>query len=116
MGLRPAGDSSTLPTTGCAELNSLYIFDCGFLHKDVTDLVLSLHKLTFLGYKETGKVIKRIHQMFTQRLVDGQAHCLMGHMNFTHLNNMGTRVRRLIPQGLRFKRAMTEYTMEVKST
>ena len=80
--------------TGCPELTQLWIFDCGLKDKDVTELVMGYPDLEYLGYKETGKVVKHLHAAKGSLL------------KLTHLNSLGTRSRKLIPQGLRFKSSL----------
>jgi len=86
---------------GCPSLDTLDIYDNAFNDRDVARLVKCLPDLSTLGYKETGKVVKHLFKSG------------LSLPKLTHLNNMGTRSRKLIPAGLRFKRNLTEMAINV---
>jgi len=83
---------------GCVKLKKLYLFDCGVFEKEVARLVPSLPVLTYLGYKETGKVLKTIHKDIQ---TDQQP---FRELNLTHVDNLGSKARRLIASALRCKK------------
>ena len=79
----------------------LFIFDCGIFEKEVAKVVSQLHELTYLGYKETGKVVKTLHKG-----------CEGGAAGFrelllTHVDNTGSKTRRLIASALRCKKPVS---------
>eukprot|EP00088_Acartia_fossae_P064964 TRINITY_DN7_c0_g1_i1.p1 TRINITY_DN7_c0_g1~~TRINITY_DN7_c0_g1_i1.p1 ORF type:complete len:610 (+),score=121.82 TRINITY_DN7_c0_g1_i1:53-1882(+) len=81
--------------SGCFNLKKLLIFDTCCFEKDVAKLVFQLPDLEFLGYKETGKVIKTLDKnMYSQRT------------KLTHVDNRGSKARRLDYSALRCKRVM----------
>ena len=86
---------------GCPNLETLEIYDNGFKDKDVALVVGYLPALSNLGYKESGKVVKHLFNAGASL------------PRLTHLNNLGTRARKLIPQGLRFKRTLIEKAINV---
>ena len=55
-------DTKSAITRGCPLLTTLYIFDCGFFDKDVAEVASCLPNLEYLGYKETGKVVKHLYK------------------------------------------------------
>jgi len=85
---------------GCLKLRTLYIFDCGIFEKEVAKLISHLHELTYLGYKETGKVVKTLHK----GCEGGEGFRELG---LTHVDNMGSKARRLIASALRCKKPVS---------
>ncbi len=83
---------------GCPELTKLHVFECRLGHRELAALLLRLDQLTFLGYKETGRVVKYIHES----LAPGRT------LRLTHLNNQGSKSSKLVASGLRCRRPMTE--------
>jgi len=84
-------------TSGCLKLQELFIFDTGVFEKDVAKLVSQLPDLRYLGYKETGKVIKTLNKME-----------VAPKLKFTHVDNRGSKARRMDYSSLRCKKAMLE--------
>ena len=82
---------------GCPDLEILYVFDCSFSDKMIKQLVVNLKNLKELGYKEMGKVCKRLYK-------DGFEEVL----NFTHINNMGAKIRKTSVPSLRCKPNMIQ--------
>ena len=82
-------------------METLDIYDNGFKDQDVAKVVGCLPELTNLGYKESGKVVKHLFNAGSSL------------PRLTHLNHLGSRARKLIPQGLRFKRTLTEKAINV---
>ena len=62
---------------------------------------MGLPNLEHLGYKETVKVVKHLFNASASL------------PRLTHLNGLGTRARKLIPQGLRFKRPLIEKAINI---
>lgn len=83
---------------GCQLLEKLLIFDTGIFEKEVAGVVLHLPHLSFLGYKETGKVLRTLH-----RQLEGKSFKELG---LTHVDNLGSKNRRLIAATLRCKKAV----------
>ena len=129
---RNASDNQT--TQGCPNLTTLYLFDCGFFDKDVAAVATCLPNLEYLGYKETGKVIKHLyrnilakaHRIANADYYEKGQNAKSGHIpannlglksnglkKLTHLNNLGSKTRRLIATGLRFKKPLIEAAMNV---
>jgi len=83
---------------GCVKLQKLYIFDCGVFEKEVAKIIYFFPELTYLGYKETGKVLKTIHK----GIESGQEK--FQELKLTHVDNLGSKTRRLIASALRCKK------------
>ena len=115
---------------GCPKLVTMYVFDCGFFDKDVAAVAACLPNLEYLGYKETGKVIKHLYKNMLAKAhkiasLDNEGNAMVeintpnlglksnGLKKLTHLNNLGSKTRRLIAAGLRFKKPLIEATMNV---
>lgn len=81
-------------TPGCVKLTRLLIFDTGAFEKDVAKLLVKLPNLQFLGYKETGKVIKTLHKN-----IDSPR------LQLTHIDNTGCKTRKLVVTSLRSKKS-----------
>jgi len=82
---------------GCVKLSRLFIFDTCIFEKDVAKCVASLPCLVYLGYKETGKVVKTLFKNANQ--------C---QLQLTHLDNRGSKNRRLVVTSLRCKKPVIE--------
>ena len=132
VGSEDGKESASIGSSGCPNLSTLYIFDCGFFDKDVAAVAASLSNLEYLGYKETGKVIKHLyknilakaHKIASLDDVNKEVRCedvpesnlglkSKGLKKLTHLNNLGSKTRRLIAAGLRFKKPLIEAAMNV---
>lgn len=134
--LTSENDTKSAITSGCPLLSTLYIFDCGFFDKDVAEVASCLPNLEYLGYKETGKVIKHLYKNILAKAhatshIDSQneSNCDQGIIQklqdkplgmksrglkkLTHLNNLGSKARRLIASGLRFKKPLIEAALNV---
>ena len=83
---------------GCPSLTRLLIFDCAVFEKELARVVPALPLLEYLGYKETGKVIKSLHRAVEE---GGQA---FKALSLTHVDNLGSKARRLIASTLRCKK------------
>jgi len=83
---------------GCQNLAKLLIFDCAVFEKEVAKVLPLLPKLTYLGYKETGKAVKSVHRA----VEEGSAE--FAPLLLTHVDNMGSKARRLIASTLRCKK------------
>jgi len=88
------------PHPGCVKLKKLYIFDCGMFEREVAKVVMGLPDLVYLGYKETGKVIKTLHKA----VLAGRE---LKELGIHHIDNMGSKSRRLIASALRCKKQLT---------
>ena len=117
--------------SGCPNLKTLYIFDCGFFDKDVAKVVACLPNLEYLGYKETGKVIKHLYKNMlakahrianpndtdseevTNEISSNLGLKCNGLKKLSHLNNLGSKTRKLIASGLRFKKPLIEAAINV---
>jgi len=97
-GLRNLVPSPEKDHPGCVKLQKLYIFDCGVFEKEVAKIIYSFPDLTYLGYKETGKVLKTIHK----GIESGQEK--FQELKLTHVDNLGSKTRRLIASALRCKK------------
>lgn len=80
---------------GCVKLTRLLIFDTGAFEKDVAKLLLKLPNMQFLGYKETGKVIKTLHKNIDHPK-----------LKLTHIDNTGCKTRKLVVTSLRCKKSI----------
>ena len=102
--LLPAQDKKGIQPfhRGCVELETIYVFDCGFSYRTIKQFVLQLKNLKNIGYKEMGKVLKRLYS-------DGNRDIL----NFTHINNMGSKVRKNTIPSLRCKRNMIDAIAQI---
>lgn len=89
-------------TSGCYKLQELFIFDTGVFEKDVAKLVGQLPELRYLGYKETGKVIKTLNKSE-----------LASKLKLTHVDNRGSKARRMDYSSLRCKKAMLEAVLNL---
>ena len=83
---------------GCAKLEKLYMFDCGVYEKDVAKVVYKFPYLNYLGYKETGKMLKTLFKSMENGEGEFQE------LKLTHVDNLGSKTRRFIPAALRCKR------------
>jgi len=97
-GLRNLVPSPEKGHPGCIKLQKLYIFDCGVFEKEVAKIIYHFPDLTYLGYKETGKVLKTIHKA----IESGQEK--FQELKLTHIDNLGSKTRRLIASALRCKK------------
>jgi len=97
-GLKSLTPSPDKGHPGCVKLEKLYIFDCGVFEKEVAKVIYSFPNLTYLGYKETGKVLKTIHK----GIESGQE--TFQELQLTHIDNLGSKTRRLIASALRCKK------------
>ncbi len=82
---------------GCADLETLYIFDCGFSDKVVKNLVSELQHLKNLGYKEMGRVLKKVHKEKANLK-----------LRLSHINHMGGKIRKTSVSSLRCKKSIIE--------
>ncbi len=130
---------------GCPELREVHLFECPVGYKELAEVAVGLAgSLTFLGFKETGKMLKFIHNARTgfseKRDADvsdkedkGDSETGEGAadekvpsppkvphlersatevtapplLKLTHVNNMGSKYRKLVAEGLRCKRPMS---------
>lgn len=98
--LLPRTDSD-IDHPGCVKIRKLYIFDCGMFEREVAKVVSGLPDLAYLGYKETGKVIKTLHKA----VLGGKE---LKELGIHHVDNMGSKSRRLIASALRCKKQLTQ--------
>ena len=89
---------------GCPELQNLQLFDCGLHHGQLAEIVVKFPKLTFLGYKEIGRLFKYI----SGKDWSGGAKPTL---TLTHVNNIGSKLKGI--SGLRCKRSVTEAIAEI---
>jgi len=80
---------------GCVKLQRLLIFDTGVMEKEAAKVIGHLPELEYLGYKETGKVVKSLHRVLEQ-----------GKLKLTHIDNRGSKNRRLVVSSLRCRKSM----------
>ena len=85
---------------GCVYLRKLYIFDCGIFEKEVAKVLSSFPDLTHLGYKETGKALKTLYKSLDNQQLQP--------LKLTHVDNLGSKTRRLIASAMRCKRPVAE--------
>ena len=85
---------------GCVFLETLYVFDCGFNDQTIKELVIHLTNLINLGYKEMGKVLKKLYKSGYYHEKNSDK------LRFTHINNLGAKVRKTSVPGLRCKKNM----------
>ena len=85
---------------GCVNLEKLFIFDCGVFEKELAKVILHFPHLTHLGYKETGKVLKTLF-----KTTDSDQ---LRTLKLTHVDNLGSKTRRLIASAMRCKKPVTE--------
>ena len=97
--LHLAPDSDT-NHSGCVKLEKLFIFDCGVFEKDFSSVVLKLPNLIHLGYKETGKVLKTLMKTVPPENLRP--------IKLKHVNNLGSKTRRLIATAMRCKKPVAE--------
>jgi len=95
-GVRALVPSESVP--GCPNLTKLLIFDCAVFEKEVAKVLPLLKQLEYLGYKETGKAVKSIH-----RAVE-EGNLVFAPLLLTHVDNLGSKARRLIASTLRCKK------------
>ena len=95
-GVRALVPSESVP--GCPNLTKLLIFDCAVFEKEVAKVLPQLKQLEYLGYKETGKAVKSIH-----RAVE-EGNLVFAPLLLTHVDNLGSKARRLIASTLRCKK------------
>ena len=50
---------------GCIFLETLYVYDCGFNDQTIKELVIKLTNLKDMGYKDMGKVLKKLYKSGT---------------------------------------------------
>ena len=84
--------------SGCPNLTKLLIFDCAVFEKEVAKVLPQFNQLEYLGYKETGKALKSIHRA----VEDGNL--IFAPLLLTHVDNLGSKARRLIASTLRCKK------------
>lgn len=87
---------------GCPALETLNIFDCGICDKVVKQLVLKLPKLTELGYKEIGRVLKNLLKENVKI-----------RLKFTHLNCLGEKTRKTSIPSLRCNKVVANAISEI---
>ena len=85
---------------GCVHLKKLFIFDCGVFEKEFAKVVPLFPDLVHLGYKETGKVLKTLMKTVPSENLKS--------LKLTHVNNLGSKCRRLIATAMRCKRPVAE--------
>ena len=85
---------------GCVHLKKLFIFDCGVFEKEFAKVVPLFPVLVHLGYKETGKVLKTLIKTVPPENLKS--------LKLTHVNNLGSKCRRLIATAMRCKRPVAE--------
>ena len=87
---------------GCVNLRKIFIFDCGIFEKEVAKVLYSFPELTHLGYKETGKALKTLYKSHESSLEN------LRPLKLTHVDNLGSKTRRLIASAMRCKRPVAE--------
>lgn len=80
---------------GCIKLEKLLVFDCGIFEKEIAKIIFSFQDLHYLGYKETGKVLKTLNKLIESGKETFQP------LKLTHVDNTGSKTRRLISSALR---------------
>ncbi len=85
----------------------MHIFDTVVNQRDVSDVLRNLPELDYLGYKETARVIKNLH---ATALANGQP---PPKLPFTHLNNMGSKNRKVSAAALRCRKPIMEAIVDV---
>jgi len=88
--------------SGCLKLKVLQMFETGVFPNDVAKLVVHLPNLRFLGYKETGRVIKALNMLQKPPK-----------LKLTHVDNRGSRNRPLNFPSLRCKRTLLNALINV---
>ena len=87
---------------GCIFLETLYVYDCGFNDQTIKELVIKLTNHKDMGYKEMGKVLKKLYKSgYHENFRENNSK-----LRFTHINNMGAKVRKTSVPGLRCKKNM----------
>jgi len=84
---------------GCVNIKKLFIFDCGVFEKELSKIILHLPELSHLGYKETGKTLKSLLKSNPDDLKP---------LKLTHVDNLGSKSRRLIASAMRCKKPVVE--------
>jgi len=97
-GLRSIAPNHEKDYPGCSKLQKLFIFDCAIFEKEVAKVIYCFPDLIYLGYKETGKVLKTVHKGIESGLEKFQE------LKLTHVDNLGSKTRRLIASALRCKK------------
>ena len=92
---------------GCPNLLRLHMFDTLVNQKDVAEVVKHFPGLEYLGYKETARVIKNIH---ATAIAKGQP---VPQLKFTHINNMGSKNRKVSADALRCRKPIMNAIVEV---
>ena len=87
---------------GCVNLCKLFIFDCGIFEKEIAKVLYSFPDLTHLGYKETGKALKTLYKS-----LEASPESLRP-LRLTHVDNLGSKTRRLIASAMRCKRPVAQ--------
>lgn len=98
-GVRHLVPNSEKNYPGCVHLQKLYLFDCGVFEKELAKVILHFPEMTHLGYKETGKVLKTLMKTEPEKLRP---------LKLTHVDNLGSKARRLIASAMRCKKPVTE--------
>ena len=98
-GVRHLVPNSEKNHPGCVHLQKLYLFDCGVFEKELAKVILNFPDLTHLGYKETGKVLKTLMKTEPEKLRP---------LKLTHVDNLGSKARRLIASAMRCKKPVAE--------
>jgi hypothetical protein len=83
---------------GCPKLEKLFLYDCGFGDRAVRKIAKEMPSLRELGYKEMGKVLKKIHQELQEAGLE------FPRINFVHINNIGAKIRKTAIPSLRCRR------------
>ena len=104
---KEAGGGSGDPHRGCPNLLRLHMFDTLVNQKDVAEVVKHFPDLEYLGYKETARVIKNIH---ATAIAKGQP---VPQLKFTHINNMGSKNRKVSADALRCRKPIMSAIVEV---
>ena len=92
---------------GCPNLLRLHMFDTLVNQKDVAEVVKHFPGLEYLGYKETARVIKNIH---ATAIAKGKP---VPQLKFTHINNMGSKNRKVSADALRCRKPIMNAIVEV---
>ena len=98
-GIKHLAPNSDKNHPGCVHLKKLFIFDCGVFEKELAKVILNFPDLVHLGYKETGKVLKTLMKTDSEKLRT---------LKLTHVDNLGSKARRLIASAMRCKKPVVE--------
>ena len=94
------------PHRGCPNLLRLHLFDTLVNQKDVAEVVKHFPHLEYLGYKEAARVIKNIHATAIAKALP------VPQLKFTHINNMGSKNRKVSADALRCRKPIMNALVE----